>query len=246
MGNPRLDEWLVSNGHYKTRARARDAIMRGCISMAGDASIKPSRKVTDPESITISDEAISLVSRAGLKLQAALEETGYNPSGLNCVDLGASTGGFCQVLLNHDAKRVFAIDVGHDQMDETLKSNDRLVNLEGINARDLSLETLDDTQPQFITSDVSFISLRLALPPALEIAASGAVGIFLIKPQFEVGKEGIARGGIVRDTELATETAHALRDWLSTNDGWECTHFMPSPIHGGDGNLEYLMAGRKA
>lgn len=241
----RLDEWLVSNGHYASRARARDAILRGCVTMAGDASIKPSRTVVSPDTIKVDDPASQLVSRAGLKLSKAIEVTGYNPAGKIALDLGASTGGFCQVLLDHDAGHVYAVDVGHDQMDESLKDNSRLTNLEGFNARDLNIDDLDENAPEFITCDVSFISLKLALPPALKIAAPGATGIFLIKPQFEVGKDGIGRGGIVRDENLAVETAHNLRDWLSENAGWQCTHFMPSPIKGGDGNKEFLMAGKK-
>jgi len=245
MAKLRLDEWLVDNGHYATRARARDAILRGCVTMAGEGSIKPSRTVVDPASVKINDPALQLVSRAALKLSAALEVTAYNPSGKICLDLGASTGGFCQVLLDNNAAHVYAVDVGHDQMAASLLNHPRLTNLEGLNARDLSLDDLNDQKPGFITCDVSFISLRLALPPALEIAAPGAIGIFLIKPQFEVGKDGIGRGGIVREEELAISTAHDLRDWLPQNSGWECTHFMQSPIKGGDGNQEYLMAGIK-
>lgn len=246
MSNPRLDEWLVENGHYKTRARARDAIQRGCITMAGDASVKPSRKVTEPEKISIRDDARSLVSRAGLKLVAALERTSLSPHGKLCLDLGASTGGFCQVLLENGARHVIGLDVGHGQMDASIRAEPNITCLEGINARDLTLEDLDRQRPEFLTSDMSFISLRLALPPALELAAPGATGIFLVKPQFEVGKEGIGRGGIVRDETLARSNAEGLCVWLETNPGWECTHFMPSPIKGGDGNTEFLMAGRKS
>ncbi len=245
MGKTRLDEWLVENGHYASRARARDAILRGCITMSGNSSIKPSRTVLDPESVKILDPAATLVSRAAIKLEYGLKETGYSPRGKVSLDVGASTGGFCQILLDEGATRVFAVDVGHDQMDERLLENPNLVNLEGLNARDLVLDHLENTRPEFISCDVSFISLTLALPPALQLAKEGAQGIFLIKPQFEVGKDGLGKGGVVRDESLAIKTAHRLRDWLDNFPNWRVTHFMPSPLKGGDGNKEYLMAATK-
>ena len=245
MGKIRLDEWLVENGHYASRARARDAILRGCITMGGNSSIKPSRTVLDPESVKINDPAARLVSRAAIKLEYGLKETGYTPRDKVALDIGASTGGFCQVLLNEGASRVFGVDVGHEQMDERLLDNPDLVNLEGLNARDLTLDDLENTRPEFISCDVSFISLTLALPPALQMAKDGAQGIFLIKPQFEVGKDGLGKGGVVRDEALAIKTAHRIRDWLDNFPNWQVTHFMPSPLKGGDGNKEYLMAATK-
>jgi len=163
--NPRLDEWLVQTGHYTSRARARDAILRGCIKIEGHAVKKPATKVLNPEAVTIEDDALNLVSRAALKLKSALKETAYSPAGKPCLDLGASTGGFCQILLENDASHVYAIDVGHEQMDARLIDNPKLTNHEGVNARELTLQHLDNTQPEFITCDVSFISLKLALPP---------------------------------------------------------------------------------
>lgn len=242
---PRLDEWLVENSHYTSRARARDAILRGCISSNGKVFKKPSSKVMEPETIVIEDDAQQLVSRAALKLQAALKETGYSPADKTCLDLGASTGGFCQILIAQNASHVYAVDVGHDQMDERLLDHPKLTNHQGLNARELTLAHLDDISPEFITCDVSFISLKLALPPALEMAAEGSVGIFLIKPQFEVGKDGLGKGGIVRDEALLMQTANDLRDWLDGISQWRVTHFIPSPIQGGDGNQEFLMAGKK-
>lgn len=245
MGKIRLDEWLVENGHYASRARARDAVLRGCVTMGGTGAIKPSRNVLDPDSIKIDDPAARLVSRAAIKLEFGLKETGYSPKDKIAVDIGASTGGFCQILLDEGATRVFGVDVGHEQMDERLLDNPRLVNLEGLNARDLMLQDLEDTPPEFISCDVSFISITLALPPVLLMAAKGTQGIFLIKPQFEVGKDGLGKGGVVRDEALAISTAHAVRDWLDNFPNWNVTHFMPSPLKGGDGNKEFLMAATK-
>jgi len=245
MGKIRLDEWLVENGHYASRARARDAILRGCVTMGEGASVKPSRTVLDPESIHVDDPAARLVSRAAIKLEYGIRETGYTPQGKVAVDIGASTGGFCQIMLDEGASRVFGVDVGHEQMDERLINEPRLVNLEGLNARDLTLADLENMRPQFISCDVSFISLKLALPPVLQLAEDGARGIFLIKPQFEVGKEGLGKGGVVREEALAVKTAHSVRDWLDNFPGWNVTHFMPSPLKGGDGNKEFLMAAVK-
>ena len=245
MTRIRLDDWLVANGHYASRARARDAILRGCVTLEGNISPKPSRTVSSENAIQINDPAKQYVSRAALKLVHALEKTGFDPEGRIALDLGSSTGGFCQVLLDNGATHVFGVDVGHDQLAETLRSNPRLTNLEGVNARDLAVEHLDGKVPEFVTSDISFISLKLALPPALALAGEGAFGIFLVKPQFEVGKEGLGKGGIVRDAALAQEAAESMRDWLDDFPGWRVTEFFPSPITGGDGNREFLLAGVK-
>ena len=245
MTRIRLDEWLVANGHYASRARARDAILRGCVTLEGDISPKPSRTVPNDNAVQINDPAKQYVSRAALKLVHALEKTGIDPEGRIALDLGSSTGGFCQVLLDKGATHVFGVDVGHDQLAETLRSNPRLTNLEGVNARDLTLEHLDGKAPEFVTSDISFISLKLALPPALALAGKGALGIFLVKPQFEVGKEGLGKGGVVRDAALAQEAAECVRDWLDGFPGWRVTEFFPSPITGGDGNREFLLTGVK-
>lgn len=241
----RLDAHLVETGHYATRARARDAILRGCVKLDGKPCSKPGHPVRSRAEIQVDDEVKDYVSRAALKLISALEVTGFDPAGKIALDLGASTGGFCQVLLERGVRKVIAVDVGHDQLADMLKDDKRLVNIEGLNARDLSPEAIGGECPQFITSDLSFISLKLALPPALDLAAPGALGIFLIKPQFEVGRENLGRGGIVRDEALAQQTATNLRTWLETNPGWRATHLVPSPIRGGDGNLEFLLAGMK-
>ena len=245
MTSPRLDEWLVTNGHYPSRARARDAINRGCVSVGKELTAKPSRKVTEPDLVKVSDPAQDFVSRAALKLDSALKETGLSPKGLICVDIGSSTGGFCEVLLRGGAAHVFGIDVGHDQMAERLQNNPALTNREGLNARDLSSDDLDGKAPEFITSDVSFISLKLALPPVLSLAACGAIGVFLVKPQFEVGRENIGKGGVVRDDKIAYVAAANLKIWLDNYPGWRATNFMPSPIKGGDGNTEYILTGSK-
>lgn len=246
MSTIRLDEWLVANGHYASRARARDAILRGCVYLGGTIADKPSRSVQPTSEVSIDDPAQAYVSRAALKLVHALKTTGYSPRGKISLDIGASTGGFCQVLLKEGASRVFAVDVGHNQLAEPLRHEERLTNLENLNARDLTLNHLDGIQPELITCDASFISLKLVLPPALELAAEGAAGIFLIKPQFEVGKDRLGKGGIVREEGLAKAVAEEISEWLDGHANWRVTHFLPSPISGGDGNHEFLLAGTKS
>ena len=185
------------------------------------------------------------VSRAALKLVAGLDHFHLDPGGALALDLGASTGGFTQVLLERGASRVIAIDVGHGQMHPSIRADPRVTCLEGLNARTLSKEHLEGRQPDFLVSDVSFISLRLALPPALGLCSSGASCILLVKPQFEAGRDAIGKGGLLKKPEDAPRIAEDLRQWLDVQPGWRAIGVTPSPILGGDGNAEFLLAGRK-
>ncbi len=241
----RLDQLLVDRYGYESRSRARDAILRGCVSVDGRTVTKPGLALADTAPITISDEAGSYVSRAALKLVAALEAEGIEVLGKTCLDLGASTGGFSQVLLEAGAAKVFAVDVGSAQMHPSLVDEPRLVNIENLNARALEASHLDGQQPEILVSDLSFISLKLALPPALALAAPGATGIFLVKPQFEVGRDRLGSGGIVRDEALVEATATDLGQWIDQQPGWRLLRLLPSPIKGGDGNREFLMIAKK-
>ncbi|TKT81138.1 TlyA family RNA methyltransferase [Aquamicrobium sp. LC103] len=241
----RLDEALVARGLAPSRSRARDAILRGTVSVDSRIVAKPGYAVAADAPIAIADPAGAYVSRAALKLVHALDAFGLDPKGANALDIGASTGGFTQVLLERGAGRVTAIDVGHGQFDGALAADPRVTSLEKLNARDLTAVHLDGIVPDFLVSDVSFISMKLALPPALDLAAPGARGVFLVKPQFEAGREAIGKGGILRDPGEAERIASSLRDWLDTFPGWRATGLVPSPIEGGDGNREYLLAGVK-
>jgi len=244
LASKRLDQLLIDLGHYATRARARDAIKRGCIQVDGILITKPSTKARAKQTIAINDQALQYVSRAALKLIHGLDSFEFDPCGQVCLDIGASTGGFSEVLLERGAAKVFAVDVGHGQLAAELKENEKLVNLEKLNARDLSLEQLDGQSPDFVVSDVSFISLKLALPPALALAKNGARCILLVKPQFEVGRKMIGKNGLVASDD-ATECAKELGAWLDTQPGWRSIGLINSPIKGGDGNLEFLLAGLK-
>lgn len=240
----RLDQRLVDLGLTPSRARARDAVLRGTVTVDGRTATKPGQPVDLTAKIEISDPAGAYVSRAALKLLAALDGFAVSPEGRICLDVGASTGGFTQVLLERGAARVHAIDVGHGQMHETISNDLRVNRRDGLNARELTAQDLENTSPSLIVSDVSFISLKLALPPALDLAAPGAEALLLVKPQFEVGREGVGKGGLVAP-DRAEASAGELRDWLDGLPGWQALGLLPSPVTGGDGNREFLLYGRK-
>ena len=241
----RLDELLVSRGLFASRSRARDAVARGAVTVDGQPAKKPGQTVSADVEISVDDPAQAYVSRAALKLIAGLDHFGFNPAGVQALDIGASTGGFTQVLLERGAAHVVAIDVGHGQMDAGLKSDPCVTCLEGLNARNLTSDDLGGRAPDFLVSDVSFISLRLALPNALELAAPGAKGVFLVKPQFEAGREAIGKGGLLKNPADGPRVAEELRAWLDTVPGWRAIGICDSPVEGGDGNHEFLLGGVK-
>jgi 23S rRNA (cytidine1920-2'-O)/16S rRNA (cytidine1409-2'-O)-methyltransferase len=235
-GSMRLDEALVERGFYPSRSRARDAVLRGTICVNGNPANKVSQTVT-PE--------MAYVSRAALKLVAGLDGFGFSPAGLIALDIGASTGGFVDVLLERGAAQVIGVDVGHGQMHPRLAGDPRVTNIEGLNARDLLREHFGGKTISFVTSDVSFISLKLALPPALELAEKSARCVLLVKPQFEAGREAIGKGGLLRDASLGPVIAQGLAEWLDNQPGWRSIGILPSPVTGGDGNHEFLLGGVK-
>lgn len=241
----RLDELLVERGLFASRSRARDAVLRGAVRVAGAPETKPGKSVDVATDIAVDDPAQAYVSRAALKLAAGLDHFHIDATGATALDIGASTGGFTQILFERGAAHVTALDVGHGQLHASVAADARVTPLEGVNARDLTLETLAGRVPDLLVADVSFISLKLALPPALGLAASGARGVFLVKPQFEAGRDAIGRGGILRDASLGPVIAQNLCDWLGAQAGWRAQGWIASPIEGGDGNREFLIAGRK-
>ncbi|WP_237155058.1 TlyA family RNA methyltransferase [Oryzibacter oryziterrae] len=243
MAKSRLDQLLVTRALCDSRARARDAVLRGHVSIDGRVAHKSGEMVDDGASLVVTDPAAAYVSRAALKLVAGLDHFGFDVTGRDCLDIGASTGGFCQVLLERGAARVTGIDVGHGQMHPKIAGDTRVTNIEGLNARELGADDLPYL-PDVIVSDVSFISLTLALPPALVLARRPAIGLFLVKPQFEAGKEAIGKGGLV-DEATGRAAAERIRAWLDGREGWRVLDLIASPILGGDGNHEYLLGARR-
>ena len=240
----RLDLALVTRGLAPTRARARDAVLRGHVWVDGMRVDKPSLTVRPDAAIAMDDPAAGYVSRGALKLTAALDHFGYDPAGRIALDIGASTGGFTEVLIERGAARVFAIDVGHGQLDSRIAADPRVTVREGLNARDLAATNVAGPVGA-IVADVSFISLKLALPPALALASPGAWGAFLVKPQFEVGRGELGKRGIVRNARGAHAAAEAMATWLAGQPGWRVDGLIESPIAGGAGNREFLLGGRR-
>jgi len=240
----RADVFLVEHGYARTRAEAQEAIEAGNVFDGGRRITKSSQRLNESAHIKYS-RAHPFVSRGALKLAAALNHFQLSPRERVCVDLGASTGGFSEVLLMHGARKIFAVDVGHGQLDSAIAKNPRVISLERTNARDLSPKLISET-PDAIVADVSFISLKLALPKALALAAPDAWLIALVKPQFEAGKAHIGKGGIVRDEAIQDAVLADIAAWLPANPGWTVAGSIPSPVKGGDGNREFLLAARKA
>jgi 23S rRNA (cytidine1920-2'-O)/16S rRNA (cytidine1409-2'-O)-methyltransferase len=239
----RLDLALVARGLVKSRAKAQSLIAEGRVSIDGVITTKPTRKVTVDMTLEVASAEIDWVGRGAKKLLAALDHFGVNAEGKITADIGASTGGFCQVLLERGAARVYAVDVGHGQLDPLVAEDARVINLEKTNSRDLD-KTLIPDPLDLIVADVSFISLKKALPAALSLAAPGAHLLALVKPQFEVGKGNVGKGGIVRDEALAAAVPEDLQDWINALPGWSSLGYIDSPILGSDGNREFLIGGR--
>jgi 23S rRNA (cytidine1920-2'-O)/16S rRNA (cytidine1409-2'-O)-methyltransferase len=238
----RADTFLVEHGYAATRSEAQAAIRAGHVEADGQPVTKPAQKLHAGMNIRYRP-AHPYVSRGGVKLAAALDHFGLSPKGCVCLDLGASTGGFTEVLLNRDAKRIYAIDVGHGQFNARLGSDPRVVSREGVNVRDLAPEHVPEAVDA-VVADLSFISLKLALRPAFALASNAAWAVLLVKPQFEVGRAGVSRGGIVRDAAAREAALRDIGAWV-TQQGWALLGSMESPITGGDGNREYLLGARR-
>jgi 23S rRNA (cytidine1920-2'-O)/16S rRNA (cytidine1409-2'-O)-methyltransferase len=237
----RADKMLVALGHFGSRAAAQAAIAAGHVTANGKRVAKPSETLSS-DAVIEAEAAHPYVSRGGLKLARALDVFGIDPAGLTCLDLGASTGGFTDVLLRAGAAHVTCVDVGHGQLHEKIAGDARVTSHERLNARDLTPRRLA-APPQLIVCDLSFVSLAKVLDVPLSLAAPGAVLIALFKPQFEVGPANVGKGGLVTD-DAATETAlAAFLVWLNEK-GWVPEGPQPSPVPGGDGNREWLVCAR--
>ncbi|WP_193179523.1 TlyA family RNA methyltransferase [Nisaea sediminum] len=240
----RLDTALVSRGLVDSRSRARQLIEAGDVIVDGIVVTKAAAKISPAQVLALAETAHRWASRAALKLVHALDHFAIDPAEKICLDVGASTGGFTDVLLDRGARRVHAVDVGHGQLIPRLRDDSRVVVYEHLNIRDLTPEMIGEPVG-LIVSDVSFISLKLALPAALACAGEGAGLIALVKPQFEVGRARIGRGGIVRDERARRDALEEIGGWLEQGAGWQVCGATDSPISGTDGNQEYLIAARK-
>ena len=211
--------------------------------MSGKTATKPGLQVDDASPVDVADPAAAYVSRAALKLIAALDAFGFDPEGRHALDIGASTGGFTQTLLERGAAHVTAVDVGHDQLHASLARDPRVTSLEATDARALTGEMVRGPVTA-IAADLSFISLTKALAPALGLAAPGCWMVALIKPQFEVGRATIGKGGVVGDDAVRQGAVDSVRDWLEKQPGWTEVGVIESPIAGGSGNREFLIGAR--
>ena len=239
----RLDTLLVDCGLAATRARAADLVRRGAVRVGGVVAAKPGQLVARDAVLAVSPGAAAYVSRGGLKLEAALDAFGLDAAGKVALDIGASTGGFTDVLLGRGAAKVYAVDVGRGQLHEKLWADPRVVPLEATDARTLDRSVVPEPVSA-IVADVSFISVTLVLPTALALAAPGAWLVALVKPQFEAGREAVGKGGVVRKEEDRQRAAARVRDFVASQPGWTLLGVMPSPIEGGSGNREFLLAAR--
>ena len=240
----RLDVALVARGLVASRSRARDLIKRGKVLIDQGVCTKASTEVDMQQLLARAPGTHAAVSRGAAKLEAALSEFGLFAKDLVVLDVGASTGGFTETLLAHGAAKVYAVDVGRGQLHASLRADDRVVSLEGCDARTLSRNEIPEPVGA-IVSDVSFISLAKALPAALTLAAPGAWLIALVKPQFEVGPARVGKGGIVRDPDARRQALDGVVGWLEALGGWQVVGTCVSPILGGSGNEEFLLGARK-
>jgi 23S rRNA (cytidine1920-2'-O)/16S rRNA (cytidine1409-2'-O)-methyltransferase len=238
----RLDQLLVEIGLAPSRSRAADLVRRGLVSVAGVPALKPGTQVAPDAELRVSPGASRYVSRGGEKLAAALDAFGFDPKCTIALDVGASTGGFSDVLIARGAAKIYAVDVGSGQLHSKLRVNPRVVVLEDTDARALD-RTVIGEQVTAIVADVSFISLTLALPAALSLAAPGAWLVALVKPQFEVGRAGVGKGGIVRKPADRKKAVEKVRGFIE-DAGWTVVGEIASPILGGSGNEEFLIGAR--
>ncbi|HET7433280.1 MAG TPA: TlyA family RNA methyltransferase [Thermoanaerobaculia bacterium] len=242
MKKQRLDVALVERALVDTRSKAQSLIMARRVLVNGAFVDKAGANVTDDDELRIAELEHPWVGRGGMKLAHALKEFAINVADKTCADIGASTGGFTDVMLKSGARKVYAIDVGYGQLDVSLRNDPRVINREKVNARYLQPENFDEPI-DFVSIDVSFISLKLILPAVAGFLRGELVA--LIKPQFEVGKADVGKGGIVRDDAKRAEAVESVVAFAREN-GFAVLGVIESPIKGAEGNIEYLMHARRA
>ena len=240
MSKIRLDQLLVAQGLAESRSKAQALIMAGLVYRGEQKLDKAGLEIPEETEITVRGREHPWVSRGGMKLAHALEHFNIQVAGAIAIDVGASTGGFTDVLLQNGASKVYAVDVGHGQLDVKLRNDPRVVVMEETNARNITAEIIPDA-PDVIVCDASFISLKKVLPASLALAKPGATLFSLIKPQFEVGKAEVSRGkGVIRDSALHKAVCEDIAEWV-TGLKWRVIGIIESPITGPKGNKEFLM-----
>jgi len=237
---------VVDAGLAESRTRAQALILGGRVFCGERRIDKAGEMLPTGAALTVRGELHPWVSRGGLKLDHGLRQFGLSPAGRTCLDIGASTGGFTDVLLHHGAARVHAIDVGHGQLAWKLRSDSRVAVYERTNARHMTAEMLSESEPVgALVCDASFIGLRTLLPAPLALCAPGAWAVALIKPQFEAGPEQVGRRGVVRDPAVHAEVCDTIAAWWSALPGWRVLGVTESPITGPEGNREFLIAAQR-
>lgn len=236
----RLDVYLTENGFFPTREKARVAIMEGNVFVNNQKEDKPGTMIKEDANVEFRGEKLKYVSRGGLKLEKAAEVFKIDLNNKICIDIGSSTGGFTDFMLQHGAKKVFAVDCGTNQLDYKLRTDKRVVAMENTNARYLTREDIGDDTIDFISVDVSFISLTKILPVIKELLKESGESVLLIKPQFEAGKELVEKNGVVRDSAIHKEIIKSVIDYC-INSGFTILGLDFSPIKGPAGNIEYLL-----
>lgn len=240
----RLDQILVDRGLAESRSRAQALVLAGVVFSGERKLDKPGTPLRPETPLEVRGRDHPWVSRGGLKLVHALQAFGLSPEGATCIDVGASTGGFTDVLLAHGAARVYAVDVGHGQLAWRLRQDNRVIVLERTNARHLTAEQIPEPV-DWVVCDASFIGLATVLPAALALAKPEAQLVALIKPQFEAGREHVGKGGVVRDPAVHDAVCERIRTWAE-GAGWTVQGIIESPIKGPEGNVEFLLVAHRS
>lgn len=239
----RLDTYLAEKGLAKSRSFAKTLISDGFVEVNGKVQNKVSFDVDEDDAVVVTGKPYEFVGRGGMKLDAALKAFSIDVRGMTCVDIGASTGGFTHCLLLNGASKVYAVDIGHDQLDASLACDSRVINLEGINARYMTCDDLGE-KCHIAVSDISFISQTYVIPQISDLLFDDGIYIALIKPQFECGKSKLGKNGIVKDKKTAFDAVKKVV-LCAIEHGFGVSYLIKSPVEGGDGNTEYLMLCRK-
>ena len=240
----RLDQYLVQHGLIQSRERAKAMIMSGVVFVNEQKVDKAGEMIKDDAKVEVRGHDIGYVSRGGLKLEKAMRCFPLTPKGKVCMDIGASTGGFTDCMLQNGAVKVYAVDVGYGQLAWKLRTDERVINMERTNIRNVTPEALDEPI-EFFSVDVSFISLHHIFPVAQAITTQDAMGVCLVKPQFEAGREKVGKNGVVRDPATHREVLHNAMGYAAAN-GFAVCGLDFSPVKGPEGNIEYLMFVQKS